>query len=211
MSSSAVPVGGPAVGSAGGAVPVSTESTRRRLSSRQAATVQRLAEAALDELRDQGYDGLTVRNVARRAGVAPATAYTYFASREHLVTELFWRRLAALPETPVDRRRTPAARASATLGDLALLVADEPELAAACTVAMLATDPDVRLLRDRIGAEMHRRLVLALGEGADPAVFRALELATFGALVEAGTGHLSYEDLPALLSEVADLVLRGRS
>ncbi len=192
-------------------MPTSNESTRRHLSTRQAATVQRLVEAGLDEVREQGYDGLTVRNVAKRAGVAPATAYTYFASREHLVTELFWRRLAALPETVIDRRRNRAARAAATLGDLALLVADEPELAAACTVAMLATDPDVRLLRDRIGAEMHRRLVLALGEDTDPAVFHALELATFGALVEAGTGHLSYEDLPALLSEVSELVLGGRS
>jgi AcrR family transcriptional regulator len=173
--------------------------------------VQRLSEAALEELRDHGYDGLTVRNVARRAGVAPATAYTYFASREHLVTELFWRRLEALPETSVDRRRGPAGRAGATLGDLALLVADEPELASACTVAMLATDPDVKLLRDRIGLEMHRRLVAALGEDADPAVYRALELAISGAMVQAGTGHLSYEDLPALLSGVADLVLGGRS
>jgi AcrR family transcriptional regulator len=202
MSSSAAPIWDP--------VPASTESTRRHLSSRQAATVQKLAEAALDEVREQGYDGLTVRNVARRAGVAPATAYTYFASREHMVTELFWRRLAALPETPVDRRRPPAARAAATLGDLALLVADEPELAAACTVAMLASDPDVRLLRDRIGAEMHRRLVVALGEDTDPAVFQALELATSGALVNAGTGHLSYEDLPDLLAGVAGLVLEQR-
>ncbi len=200
-----------ATSSVRGAVRVPTESTRRHLSSRQAATVQRLSEAALEELRDHGYDGLTVRNVARRAGVAPATAYTYFASREHLVTELFWRRLEALPETSVDRRRGPAGRAGATLGDLALLVADEPELASACTVAMLATDPDVKLLRDRIGLEMHRRLVAALGEDADPAVYRALELAISGAMVQAGTGHLSYEDLPALLSGVADLVLGGRS
>lgn len=173
--------------------------------------MQRLAEAALEELREQGYDGLTVRNVARRAGVAPATAYTYFASREHLVTELFWRRLAAMPATEIDKRRTASSRASATLADLALLVADEPELASACTVAMLATDPDVKLLRDRIGLEMHRRLVAALGEDTDPAVYRSLELAISGAMVQAGTGHLAYEDLPALLSEVADLVLGGRS
>lgn len=188
-------------------VPLSPESTRRHLSSRQAATVQRLADAALDELREQGYERLTVRNVARRAGVAPATAYTYFASREHLVTELFWRRLAAMAETEIDRRRTASSRASATLGDLALLVADEPELAAACTVAMLAADPDVKLLRDRIGAEMHRRLVAAVGDATDPAVLRALELAISGAMVQAGMGHLAYADLPARLAEVTDLVM----
>ena len=126
-------------------VPSSTESTRRQLSARQAATVQRLTVAAVEELREHGYDGLTVRNVARAAGVAPATAYTYFTSREHLVTEVFWRRLEAMPETRLDRRRSTAARVGATMSDFALLVADEPELAAACTVAMLATDPDVKL------------------------------------------------------------------
>ena len=146
---------------AGSPVPASTESTRRTLSARQAATVQKLTVAAVEQLREHGYEGLTVRNVARAAGVAPATAYTYFTSREHLVTEVFWRRLQAMPETRVDRRRTAAARAGATMSDFALLVADEPELAAACTVAMLAADPDVKLLRDRIGAEWHRRLVAA--------------------------------------------------
>ena len=91
------------------AVPPSTEPTRRQLSARQAATVQKLVEAAVEELREHGYDGLTVRNVARAAGVAPATAYTYFASKDHLVTEVFWRRLEASPRPAVDRRRSAAA------------------------------------------------------------------------------------------------------
>ena len=41
--------------------------------------------------------GLTVRNVARRAGVAPATAYTYFSSKDHLLAEVLWRGMEALP------------------------------------------------------------------------------------------------------------------
>jgi AcrR family transcriptional regulator len=191
-------------------VPLSEESTRRRLSSRQARTVQKLTAAAVEELRAVGYDGLTVRNVARRAGVAPATAYTYFASREHLVTEVFWRRLSALPETAQPGRRSPAGRAAATLADIALLVADEPELAAACTVAMLASDPDVKHLRDRIGAEVHRRIRDALGADARAVEVTTIELAVFGALVQAGTGHLAYGDLPQLLAEVVDQVVGGR-
>ncbi|MFZ4519629.1 MAG: TetR/AcrR family transcriptional regulator [Microthrixaceae bacterium] len=186
------------------------ETTRRHLSDRQAATVQRLVDAALEELRDGGYDGLTVRNVARRAEVAPATAYTYFGSREHLVTEMFWRRLAAMDDTPFAAGASPSERAAATLRDLALLVADEPQLAAACTVAMMAPAPDVALLRDRIGAEMHRRLVVAVGEDQDPAIVRALDLTVSGALVHAGTGHLAYRDLPARLAEVAELVMGER-
>jgi AcrR family transcriptional regulator len=188
-------------------LPASTEATRRHLSSRQARTVSRLTEAAVEELRDTGYDGLTVRNVARRAGVAAATAYTYFTSKEHLVTEVFWRRLEALPDAAPARRRAPARRVADALSDMALLVADEPELAAACSVAMLANDPDVKFLRARIGGAMRRRLVVALGEDGDPAALRVLELAISGALIQAGGGHLAYADLPALLAEVADVVV----
>ena len=190
-------------------VPLSTESTRRQLTDRQARTVQRLTEAAVDVVRDEGYEGLTVRDVARRAGVAPATAYTYFASKDHLVTEVFWRRLQALPDTHTDRRRTPANRVVAAVADIALLVADEPELAAACTVSMLGSDPDVRTLRDRIGAELHRRVAEALGDDADPAVQRSLDLALTGALVQAGMGHLTYSELPDRLAELIRLVLGG--
>ena len=188
----------------------SLEATRRVLSPRQARTVQSLADAALEELRAVGYEQLTVRNVARRTGVAPATAYTYFASKEHLVTEVFWRRLADLGDPKIDRRRCPADRVTDALADFTELAAQEPELMSACTVAMMADDPDVRHLRDRIGLELHRRLVAALGEDADPAVLIALDLAMAGALVRAGTGHLSYADVPRRMSDVAALLTERR-
>ena len=78
------------------------ESTRRYLSPRQAELVDRVVEAAENEVREQGYEGLTVRGAARRAGVAPATAYTYFASKDHVLAEILWRRLESLsPVVPV--------------------------------------------------------------------------------------------------------------
>ena len=186
---------------------VSTGSTRRQLSDRQAQTVQKLVVAAVEELREQGYDGLTVRNVARRAGVAPATAYNYFTSREHLVAEVFWRRLRASTEVRVDMSHGAVERVSATMSDMALLVADEPELASACTVAMLSNEPDVKLLRDRIGLEWHRRLSCALGDEIDPAVLTTLEFAMSGALLQSGMGHLQYEDLPERLAGAVRLVV----
>ncbi len=180
---------------------LTTESTRRRLTERQAGTVRRLTDAAVAELRETGYDGLTVRNVARRAGVAPATAYTYFASKNHLITEVFWRRLSALP--PV----TEPGDVGGVLRGIALLVSDEPELAAACTSAMLGGDPDVRELRVRIGLEIRARLQAALGEGADPRVVGALEIAYAGALVHAGMGYTSYARMADRLGETAELIL----
>ncbi len=56
------------------------EPTRRRLTAKQADTVDRLSRAALDLLRREGFAGLTVRRVAADAGVGAATAYTYYSS-----------------------------------------------------------------------------------------------------------------------------------
>ncbi|XVQ13151.1 TetR/AcrR family transcriptional regulator [Spirillospora sp. CA-255316] len=186
------------------------EPTRRRLTDRQADTVRRLTDAAVEEVRGTGFDGLTVRNVARRAGVAPATAYTYFASKNHLITEVFWRRLSALP--PAGTGGALRDRVVAVLRETALLVSDEPELAAACTTAMLGTDPDVRELRGRIGLAVRERLQTAIGDGiADPAarsrIVHALEMAYTGALVHAGMGYLSYARVADRLAETAELLL----
>ena len=40
-------------------------------------------------LRETSYADLTVRAVAARASVAPATAYTYFSSKNHLIAEVY--------------------------------------------------------------------------------------------------------------------------
>jgi len=183
---------------------------RRRLADRQADRIDALVDAALVELRHHGYEGLTVRNVAKRAGVAAATAYTYFGSKDHLVAEVFWRRLAAMPEPPVDGRQSARTRVAAALRHLALTVASEPELAAASTTAVLAGDPDVERLRARIGATFDARLAAALGPDADPAVRRALNLALAGGLLQAGMGYFSYTDLADRLAEVAEVVLGAR-
>jgi AcrR family transcriptional regulator len=187
---------------------LTTEPTRRRLTERQAETVRRLTEAAVVEVREAGYEGLTVRNVARRAGVAPATAYTYFASKNHLITEIFWRRLSALPELrPSDE--SPRLRVVAVYREIALLVSDEPALAVACTTAMLGIDPDVQELRLRIGLAIRNRLATALGGYPDRnKVLSALEVAYIGALVQAGMGYTSYAEIADQLADVAELIVR---
>jgi AcrR family transcriptional regulator len=192
---------------------LATEPTRRLLSARQADTVRRLTEAGVEEVRQSGYENLSIRDVARRAGVAAATAYTYFVSKDHLLTEIFWRRLSALP--PVTRppvTRPPVAEAgsprrdqvTAVLRELALLVSEEPELAAGCTAAMFGSEPDVRQLRLQIGVKIHQRIETAAGPGPRA---RLLELAFFGAMVEAGLGYTTYEHTADRLAEAADLIM----
>lgn len=188
---------------------VNLESTRRRLTEKQADTVARLTQAAVEVLREEGFTGLTVRMVAARAGVAPATAYTYFSSKEHLVAEVFWRRLANAPTADAaDAENTSRAdRVVAVLRGIALLLADEPELAAAVTSALLGQDPDVEHLRARIGLDIRHRISAALGADSDPDELEALELLYAGALVRAGMGYGTYEKLADRLETSVRLLL----
>ncbi|MBL8775539.1 MAG: TetR/AcrR family transcriptional regulator [Acidimicrobiales bacterium] len=180
---------------------------RGSLTERQAETVARLVETAHGVLVAGGYDGLTVRTVASAAGVAPATAYTYFASKDHLIAEVFWRRLREVPGVDVDQADPPATRVAAALSPVAAMLVGESSVAGAVTTAMLASDPEVRRVRDRIGAALQQRVTDALGADADPAVVRLLGIIISGTMLQAGMGHLSYEDLPGTLAEAAELLL----
>ncbi len=182
------------------------EATRRRLTERQAEVVAELVRAAEVEVDEVGYDGVTVRGVARRAGVAPATAYNYFSSKDHLLAEVLWRQLQALAPVTVDRRPLPERLEEAVRG-LVVFAEESPALADACTVALLGASPDVKHLRDRIGADIHRRLATALGPDVDPQVVRVLETSYFGALLMAGMGHLPYTDIPGFVAAAAGLMV----
>ena len=168
-------------------------------------------DAAAEEARQRGYDGTTVRSAAKRAGVAPATVYTYFASKDHLLAEVLWRRMRTLPRPVFDPDEPALERVSAELRVLGLFMADDTTLAAACTAALLGSGPDVSAVRERFGAEVNARLALSLGNDTDHGVLRALDLAWSGAMLWAGMGHIAFTDVPDALVGVASLLLKGSS
>lgn len=183
------------------------ESPRRRLSDQQAETVAKLTAAALEVLRDKGHSGLTVREVAKTARVAPATAYTYFSSKEHLVVEVFWRRLSELPESE-EESGSAADRTVLVLRQVALLVADEPELASATTASLLGPDAEVDHLRTQVGIEIRRRLLRALdGAEQDMRTVETLEMIYSGALLRAGMGYSTYEEMADSIEFAARKIL----
>lgn len=177
------------------------------MSGKQADTVDKLTRAAMEVLSREGFAGLTIRMVATAAGVGTATAYTYFSSKEHLVAEIFWRRIRS-SQTPVSEDADPTVRVVAELRGIALLVADEQELSGAVTSALLGRDPDVEHLRTRIGMEIRQRITRALEPEADPETVESLELLYAGALVRAGMGYESYADIADRLERAALLVLK---
>jgi AcrR family transcriptional regulator len=181
---------------------------RRELNARQAETARRVIEAARTELREVGFAELTIRSVAGRANVAPATAYTYFSSKNHLVAEIFWRaiRRRAHPDQPLPG---PAERVAAVFRDLAQFLADEPEVGRAVTSALLRDEPDVKRLREMIGLEINNRIVAAAGSVATADVLDALAIAWSGAMLQAGMGHCNYTQMGERLVATAQLIFEG--
>jgi AcrR family transcriptional regulator len=184
------------------------EKSRRGLNLKQAATVERLLEAGQEELAQVGPDALTIRTVALRAGVSAATAYTYFASKDHLSAELFWRHLTQHPFTAY-AGGSATARLQGLVRFMANVLASSPEMAEAATRALLGPDPDVHRLRARIGQEHTERFRQALLPIEDDSLVEALTLAFSGALLQAGMGFYGYREMGARLEGVVAVIMKG--
>jgi AcrR family transcriptional regulator len=176
---------------------------------RQEETFRKVLTAGVEVLRETSYADLTVRAVAARAKVAPATAYTYFSSKNHLITEVYLDLVRQVPYF-TDVNEPMPTRVDKALRHLALVVADEPEVAAACTTALLGGggDPAVRSVRDRIGAEIHRRITSAIGPDAEPRIVSVLEMTFFGALVNAASGAYTYHQIADHLAYAVGLIVK---
>ncbi|MFI7589732.1 TetR/AcrR family transcriptional regulator [Spongisporangium articulatum] len=184
-----------------------SELTRRRAGDRP-ERVERFCRAAVEELERVGHDRLTIRAVAARAGVSPASAYTWFASKDHLFAHLFHKLLAEAP-TILLTGTTARTRLSETIHQLSGLIAGAPAVSAAATQSLLGADPEVARLRPQIGAVFLGRFAAALGEGGDPRVLDAVAFAFFGALLQAGMGELEYAGIGPRLDGVLAVLLDG--
>ncbi len=182
---------------------------RRHLSERQAEVMERLIVAAADEAEERPYGEISVRTVAKRAGLAPATAYTYFSGKDHLLAEVLWRRMQASPSL-VDLTLSLPDRVAETVRTMGFGAMGSPAVAV-CTTALLGDGPDVKRVRSRLGAEITRRLAAALGAGIDVAVLNVLQVTYTGALLSAGMGHLAFDAVPPLMAEATALMTSSAS
>lgn len=185
--------------------PPATHAGRRHLSQRQAEVMERLIAAASDEAEERPYGDITVRTIAKRAGLAPATAYTYFSGKDHLLAEVLWRRMQGSPSL-VDLTLPLPDRVADSVRTMAAFDAMGSPAVAVCTTALLGDGPDVSLVRSRLGAEIGRRLAAALGRGVSPAVLNVLQVTYTGALLSAGMGHLAFDAVPPLMAEATALM-----
>lgn len=191
------------------------EAPRRGLNERQAETVEKLMAAGLEEVREVGHEAMTIRSVAHRANVSPATAYTYLASKNHLFAELFWRHLASDESIAASTDGDVVVRVQEAVRALTERIVQEPELAAGVNPALLGSSPDVERLRLRIGREFLRRFEAALkdpdqpDDPVDAGILEVLLLTFSGGLLQAGMGLMTYEQLMERLDSAVDVIMRG--
>ncbi len=179
---------------------------RRRRNLRSEQSIRKLIDAAVAELTRVPYGELTVRSVAARAEVSPTTAYTYFPSKDALIAEIY---LRLLREAPVftDVNQSVQYRVTAQLRELALLIADKPYLADACTTALMGDDAVVNAVRAQIASEIAHRIKASLGPGYPRVFVSTLHMAFSGAMMHARGGEVRYEQIADQLSEVVALIL----
>ncbi|MBM3811535.1 MAG: TetR/AcrR family transcriptional regulator [Acidimicrobiia bacterium] len=61
-------------------------------------TARRISDAALELFRKEGFDGATMRGIAKKAGVATGAAYYYYPSKDAIVTDFYRRSSAKMQE-----------------------------------------------------------------------------------------------------------------
>ncbi len=185
----------------------------RPRSAAQAATRQRLLDAARQLAAAGGYGAVTMRAVADRAGVSPPTAYQYFASRDHVLVELLTSLsggATAVFTTRPSRRRDPVERTVATLRRVVKLVEQEPQLFVAMIRAYLSGTPEARTASAAMRSSMRSWIDSALGDTpvrdrAD--VVALLEAVLFTGLAGLVIGGRTPADLGDDLERAARLLL----
>ena len=188
-----------------------TAVSRKALNARQIETRQKVMDAAVELA--SGASEWGMRDVAREAGVAPATAYAYFASREHLLAEVFaaWvNRLSERLRQSPPRGDTPAERVRSVLHRAVQGVEASPGLARALTLALAADDPAVAMVRPEIDGAFRDWFDLALRDDEIPdrsTVVRVLELTMYAAMLSHAHGTIDTAELRSTLEEAARVVV----
>lgn len=187
----------------------------RALTPRQVATRDSLRDAAVNLVGSTPFDEVTMRDIAREAGVSPATAYTYYGSKEHLLAETY----AEFVDTLTGRLRsrppgepTVLARVRSVIRRATQGVGDSPELASAFTRAMASSDASAAMIRPRIERAFRDWIDLAIGDieiDDRDGIIRTLELTLYASMISRANGEMTIREMRSTLDDSARLLLRG--
>lgn len=167
--------------------------------------------AARAEFAQRGYDGTSLRGVAREAGVDAKLVHHYFDGKTELFAEVL-----AFPVDPsvlIERLMTaPREDLGEALVRVFLSVWDSPvgrQRFAAMFAAAAANEEHARMVREFVGREIFVRLIERLREGVEPDDASTIELrAALGAAQLIGMGVLRYVvQIPALAQASDDEIV----
>ncbi len=185
----------------------------RTLSKDQRARRERLIESARELALEGGYAAVTMHDVADRAGVARATVYRYFATKDHLLTEVAaaWAHRAIDDIDELAIGDTPLERLTALLERIVYVAAAEPTLTSAIIQAVTSDDSSVDDPRTVLFLFLRDRLSTAIG---DPVPERddveiVLGHVLLAALVSLASLRQPADEVAAMVRTAGKLVLEG--
>ncbi len=171
------------------------------MTSGQLARRAKILEAVIGLIGEVGADAVQMRDVAARSGVALATVYRYFSSKEHLLAAALedWqkrltRRILA-PGGPADEG--PLSGVLDYLGRAQRAFHRNPRMTALMLQAMTSTDPEAKTAIDHMGrtnVEMFDRLLEGIPQQRVPDVSFGLNAALTSALTAVLTGAMTLDE-----------------
>ncbi len=183
------------------------------LSDEQSGRRDLVVQAATELAEAGGYDAVVMKEVADRSGVALATIYRWFASKDQLLTEvlLVWgaqlsESLAADPP----REGGPADRVAAALGRVIDVAGSRPQLASAVVDAVLSVERGPLDAQGDFHSLMTSWIDAALGDdevAERDAVIEVLEHVCFSTIIAFATGRQDADYAKAQLASAARLLL----
>ncbi|MFG2085236.1 MULTISPECIES: TetR/AcrR family transcriptional regulator [unclassified Spirillospora] len=185
----------------------------RTLSKDQQARRERLIDSARGLALEGGYAAVTMHDVADRAGVARATVYRYFATKDHLLTEVAaaWAHRVMDDVDALAVGGTPLERLTAMLERIVYVAAEEPTLTSAIIQAVTSDDSSVDDPRTILFLFLRDRLSTAIG---DPVPERddvevVLGHILLSALISLASLRRPAEEVATMVRTAGRLVLAG--
>jgi AcrR family transcriptional regulator len=178
---------------------------RRPLRADAAATRQHIIDAAAELARTESIEALTMRDIARAAGVSTATTYTYFASKEHVYAEAYVDVLRMLTDrlrARPPRGATAADRVASVIRRAVQGAANAGDVVQAMAIALASSDPAVAPLRPDVDGAFDEWMEVALGDAQivdRDATLQVLQLTMFAAFVAVAHDRLTLEQAARLL------------
>jgi AcrR family transcriptional regulator len=174
---------------------------KERPTARRPGARRKLALAAAREIAAEGgYDAVTMREVAVRSGVARATLYRYFSSKDHLLAEVILELNGQLREelrTDPPVGDTLVERVTSAFARLLGHASREPKLLAATLRAFFSRDPAARAAEPEIRRMSRAYLEAGLGGAQLPEhddIARVLGPLCFAMLISLSGGRRTYEE-----------------